>query len=70
VRVDGEGVIERFVWQTNAGHSMHLLNYTNQASPHEWQRRVNSRSIFALFVSSEPSCLLFQSVFFPHAVRD
>jgi len=39
VTVEGEGVIECFVWETWSGYSVHLLNYTNPNMHRGWLRR-------------------------------
>jgi hypothetical protein len=36
VRVDGEGFIEMFCWETDPGYTVHLLNYTNPDAQHGW----------------------------------
>ena len=38
VTVDGEGVIETFAWETQAGFAVHVLNYTNPAMHRGWLR--------------------------------
>ena len=38
VTVEGEGVIETFAWQTQAGFAIHVLNYTNPAMHRGWIR--------------------------------
>ncbi len=38
VEVSGEGVIESFAWQTQAGYALHLLNYTNPNMHKGWIR--------------------------------
>ena len=38
VMVDGEGVIETFAWETQAGFAVHVLNYTNPAMHRGWLR--------------------------------
>ena len=38
VEVQGEGVIESFAWETQAGFAVHVLNYTNPAAHRGWIR--------------------------------
>jgi hypothetical protein len=38
VSVEGEGVVETFAWETQAGFSVHVLNYTNPAMHRGWIR--------------------------------
>jgi putative glycosyl hydrolase-like family 6 (GHL6) protein len=36
VRVDGDGFVEVFCWETDPGYAVHLLNYTNPDAQHGW----------------------------------
>lgn len=36
VRVDGDGFLELFAWETAPGYAIHLLNYTNPEAHHCW----------------------------------
>ncbi len=38
VTVEGEGVIETFAWETQAGFAVHVLNYTNPTMHRGWLR--------------------------------
>jgi hypothetical protein len=36
VRVDGDGLVELFAWETAPGYTIHLLNYANPNAYHGW----------------------------------
>ena len=36
--IEGDGVIESFAWETQAGFAVHVLNYTNPAMHRGWIR--------------------------------
>ena len=38
VTIDGQGVVETFAWETQAGFAVHVLNYTNPAMHRGWIR--------------------------------
>jgi hypothetical protein len=38
-RIQGEGLVECFGWETSAGFALHLLNYTNPNTHRGWLRR-------------------------------
>jgi hypothetical protein len=38
VTIDGQGVVETFAWETQAGFAVHILNYTNPAMHRGWIR--------------------------------
>jgi hypothetical protein len=38
VSIEGEGVVESFAWETQAGFAVHILNYTNPAMHRGWIR--------------------------------
>jgi hypothetical protein len=38
VTIQGDGVIETFAWETQAGFAVHVLNYTNPAMHRGWIR--------------------------------
>jgi hypothetical protein len=40
VHVQGNGFVEMFAWETTAGYSVHLLNYTNANAYHGWLNSV------------------------------
>jgi hypothetical protein len=39
VRIEGDGAIESFAWETQAGFAVHILNYTNPAMHRGWIRK-------------------------------
>jgi hypothetical protein len=39
VQVEGEGVLELFAWETEAGYAVHMINYTNPHMLAGWVRR-------------------------------
>jgi hypothetical protein len=38
VTIDGDGVVETFAWETQAGFAVHVLNYTNPTMHRGWLR--------------------------------
>lgn len=38
VTIEGDGVIESFAWETEAGFAVHIVNYTNPAMHRGWIR--------------------------------
>jgi hypothetical protein len=39
VKVEGDGVVELFAWETEPGYAIHVLNYTNPHMLAGWVRR-------------------------------
>jgi hypothetical protein len=39
VTIEGEGVVEAFAWETEPGHALHILNYTNPHMTRAFIRR-------------------------------
>jgi hypothetical protein len=39
VTISGDGVVETFAWETQAGFAVHVLNYTNPAMHRGWLRK-------------------------------
>jgi Beta-galactosidase trimerisation domain len=37
-KIEGKGLVETFVWETQAGYALHMLNYTNPAAFKGWIR--------------------------------
>jgi hypothetical protein len=41
LRVEGEGFLEMFCWETKPGYSVHLLNYSNPNAFHGWMQSID-----------------------------
>jgi hypothetical protein len=39
VSIEGEGIVEAFAWETEPGHALHILNYTNPNMTRAFVRR-------------------------------
>jgi hypothetical protein len=39
VRVQGQGLVECFAWETTPGFALHILNYTNPNTHRGWLRK-------------------------------
>ena len=57
VEVSGEGVLEMFAWETEAGLALHLINYTNPHMLRGWVRQFYpvGRQMVAIRVPNEMS---------------
>ncbi len=40
IKVEGDGFVEMFCWETAPGYAVHLLNYTNPNAHHGWMQSV------------------------------
>ena len=76
VRVDGEGFLEMFCWETRPGYAVHLLNYSNPNAFHPWLQSVNKVSEQRVFMKL-PAGIAVNSVellraeqTIPHRIED